>query len=104
MLRPQGDVTHLFLEVLPLLRPGVVVHVHDIFSPREYPFEWLFEMNRLWNEQYFVEALLSGGQQWSVLLSLNLLWHENRADLLACCPGLAETKGPPTSLYLCKAP
>jgi hypothetical protein len=103
VLRPQGDVTYLFLEVLPLLRPGVVVHVHDIFSPREYPAEWLFEMNRLWNEQYLVESLLSGGQRWRVLLSLNLLWNDRRADLLARCPGLSGEERPPTSLYLLKS-
>jgi len=31
------DVQFLFLEVLPRIRPGVVVHIHDIFTPVEYP-------------------------------------------------------------------
>ena len=36
MIRPQGDV--LFeLSLLPTLAPGVIVHVHDIFTPRDYP-------------------------------------------------------------------
>jgi predicted O-methyltransferase YrrM len=35
-----SDVQYLFLEVLPRLRPGVVVHIHDIFMPAEYPKQW----------------------------------------------------------------
>lgn len=32
-----SDVNYLFFEVLPRLRPGVMVHIHDIFLPDEYP-------------------------------------------------------------------
>lgn len=37
MIRPQGDVLCEFLELLPILRKGVIVHVHDVFTPRDYP-------------------------------------------------------------------
>jgi hypothetical protein len=40
MIRPSGDV---LFEILPILRPGVIVHIHDIFSPRNYPTEWIVE-------------------------------------------------------------
>jgi hypothetical protein len=36
-VRTGGDVNFLFLEVLPRLAPGVVVHIHDINLPYEYP-------------------------------------------------------------------
>ena len=36
---------------------GVVIHIHDVFYPFEYPIEWL-EEGRAWNEQYFLRAFL----------------------------------------------
>jgi len=53
-----SDVNFLYLEVLPRLAPGVVIHVHDIFMPAEYPQGWVLEEQRSWNEQYLLQALL----------------------------------------------
>ena len=44
-----SDVNYLLFEILPRLKPGVVVHVHDVMWPFEYPKEWLME-GRAWNE------------------------------------------------------
>jgi predicted O-methyltransferase YrrM len=52
-----SDVRHLLWEVLPRLRPGVVVHFHDIFWPFEYLESWVLEGNA-WNEAYFLRAFL----------------------------------------------
>lgn len=46
VIRPQGDVLFLYLEVLPQLREGVVIHIHDIFTPRDYPREWVTSVER----------------------------------------------------------
>ena len=51
IIRPQGDVLFLFLELLPMLNSGVIVHVHDIFSPKNYPKSWLEDKVKCWNEQ-----------------------------------------------------
>ena len=53
-----SDVNYLYFEVLPRLKPGVHVHIHDIFLPLEYPREWVLQENRSWNEQYLLQALL----------------------------------------------
>lgn len=53
-----SDVTVFFLEVLPRLAPGVLVHVHDIFLPYDYPTAWA---NRHYSEQYLLAAYLLGG-------------------------------------------
>jgi hypothetical protein len=45
-----GDVNYLFLEVLPRLKAGVIVHVHDIFFPFEYRRDWMLEELRFWTE------------------------------------------------------
>jgi hypothetical protein len=50
-----SDVTIFFLEVLPRLTPGVLVHIHDIFLPDDYPSSWA---NRLFSEQYLLGAML----------------------------------------------
>lgn len=50
-----SDTTVFFFEVLPRLKPGVFVHIHDIFLPDDYPSEW---DRRLYNEQYVVAAML----------------------------------------------
>ena len=57
-LKIGGDVSFLYLKVLPLLKAGVVVHIHDIFYPFEYPRRWIVDNGWLWNEQYLVAAIL----------------------------------------------
>ncbi len=49
-----SDVTVAFLDVLPRLRAGVVVHFHDIFWPYDYPPEWA---DRYYSEQYLLRLL-----------------------------------------------
>lgn len=55
----RSDVCYEFLEVLPRLKPGVWIHVHDIFFPQDYPAEWLLNQRLALNEQYLLEAFLS---------------------------------------------
>ena len=54
-----SDVCYEFLEILPSLKHGVWVHVHDIFFPHDYPAEWLLTRRLALNEQYLLEAFLS---------------------------------------------
>lgn len=61
-----SDVTYLLLRVLPRLRPGVLVHVHDIVYPYSYPAVWLRE-GRAWNESLFLRAFLIGNAQFQVV-------------------------------------
>jgi Methyltransferase domain len=62
-----NDVLALTLKVIPILKPGVAIHYHDIFLPFEYPREWMIERRWTWNEQYLVHALLDGTDQLEVL-------------------------------------
>jgi len=68
-IRSGNDVVTLFLNVLPKLHSGVVIHVHDIFLPFEYPREWVIQntLNVNWSEQYLVQAMLQGSDQFEVL-------------------------------------
>jgi hypothetical protein len=75
-----SDVCWLFLRVLPLLAPGVLVHIHDVFWPFTYPEAWLRE-GRDWNESYFLNALLIDTTRWEIVLFSSWLW-QNRTDLV----------------------
>lgn len=52
---PNSDVTVCFLEILPQLKKGVIVHVHDIYLPYDYP---QFMCDRFYNEQYVLAAMI----------------------------------------------
>ncbi len=61
-----SDVTYVFLDILPNLRPGVLIHFHDIFLPDDYPSEWA---ERFYNEQYLLGVLLLFGSGYEILYS-----------------------------------
>jgi hypothetical protein len=94
IIRPQGDVVTEYLELLPSLRPGVIVHVHDVFSPRDYPREWVIEQAWLWNEQYLLESFLTHNECWRVLAALNMLRHHHFDELRLVCPYLTDRREP----------
>ncbi len=94
MIRPQGDVLFEFLEILPRLARGVIVHVHDIFSPRDYLDEWVFQDLRLWNEQYLLEAFLIGNSDWKIIGAVNLMRHNHYELLAGKCLDLRSEREP----------
>jgi hypothetical protein len=81
-----SDVTVLFLEVIPRLEKGVLIHFHDIYWPEDYPPEW---KGRFYNEQYLLGVfLLAGSGPCEILLpnryvfitpelrkEADLIWH-----------------------------
>lgn len=63
---PNSDATVFFLEVLPYLREGVIVHIHDVFLPYDYPPAMC---DRFYSEQYLLAAfLLAHPERFKVLL------------------------------------
>lgn len=95
VLRTGSDVQYLVLEVLPSLPVGVLVHVNDIFWPREYPRYW-FDGLRFANEQYVLQAFLAFNNSFEVLWSTGYLHHHHRdrlAEVFACYDPTAEWQG-----------
>jgi hypothetical protein len=88
-----GDVNYLFLEVLPRLSPGVIVHVHDIFLPFEYRRDWVMGELRFWTEQYLLQAFLTFNSHFEVLMANNYLSHYYLEDLKTTFPSLASWGG-----------
>lgn len=58
ILLPGTDVDILFNRCFPRLKPGVIVHIHDIFLPNPYPAAW---EHRNWNEQSALHGWLVSG-------------------------------------------
>jgi len=63
-----SDVVYEYLEILPRLRKGVLIHAHDIFFPFDYP-PALVDNLSFWNEQYLLLAFLSFNPCFEVLWS-----------------------------------
>lgn len=101
IIRPQGDVLFEYLELLPTLKKGVIVHVHDIFSPKDYPEQWVVGDVRFWNEQYLLEAFLTSNASWKVIGALNYLHHNFYEKLHEKCPFLVKDREP-GSFYIQK--
>jgi hypothetical protein len=79
-----SDVNFLFLEVIPALAPGVLVHVHDVYLPDDYPVEWNVERGFLYTEQYLLQALLVHSSGFEVVWPGRWAIQERRAGLAAC--------------------
>lgn len=73
IIRPGNDLLFIYFQILPMLKKGVLIHIHDIFTPRHYPQEWLTKKMRFWNEQYLLEAFLYNNDGFKILFALNHL-------------------------------
>ncbi|MFC1780902.1 class I SAM-dependent methyltransferase [Planctomycetota bacterium] len=69
VLRIGNDVNFLFLEVLPRLKKGVIVHIHDIFLPYNYPKYWILNNMAFLSEQYILQAFLSCNKAFEILFA-----------------------------------
>lgn len=81
-----GDVNFLYLEVLPRLKPGVIVHVHDIFLPFEYKREWVLDDHLFWSEQYLLQAFLACNDDFEILFGNTYMAHTYPDDMKSTFP------------------
>jgi hypothetical protein len=75
-----GDVTWIFHQIIPRLKPGVVVHIHDAFLPGDYPKQWVME-GWGWNESYLLQAFLAFNAVWQVTFGVQYM-IQNHKELL----------------------
>lgn len=93
IIRPQGDVVTEYLEILPTLKSGVIVHIHDIFTPKDYLDSWVYDDVRFWNEQYLLEAFMSFNREFEILGALNYLTHNYYEQFAEKCPVFSKQPG-----------
>jgi hypothetical protein len=67
IMKTGSDVCFELFEILPRLNKGVIVHIHDMFWPFEYPRRWAVDDNRSWNEIYAIRVMLTETKRWKVL-------------------------------------
>jgi len=90
-----SDVNHIFFNILPILKPGVLIHFHDIFYPFELPANWIFGNKWFWNEVYILRAFLMNNADYKIVLFNSMLqkkfvsWFEK--NMPDCLVGSEET-------------
>lgn len=90
-VRTGGDVTRIFLEIVPEIAVGVTVHVHDIFLPYEYPKRWVVDQRFAWAEQYLLQAFLAFNTDFTVELPNYAVLRASPSTLRSVIPSLDET-------------
>jgi hypothetical protein len=66
-LKPANDVAYIYGKLIDKVRAGIIVHIHDIFIPYEYPRAWVMDVGLKWGEQYIVQMMLMNSANWEVL-------------------------------------
>ncbi|MFC1695068.1 class I SAM-dependent methyltransferase [Pseudomonadota bacterium] len=87
-----SDVSHLLLRVLPIFKPGVIIHFHDIFYPQSYPMVWLRD-GLAWNESLMLRAFLIGNSSFEILAFNAFANAEFASDFYETLPRFAQHGG-----------
>jgi hypothetical protein len=94
-----SDVNFLLFEVLPTLKTGVWIHIHDVFFPFEYPEEWL-RGGRSWNEAYMVRCLLTHSSAFRIRLWGDALCAQRRDLVQSLMPLCFRNTG--AGIWVCR--
>jgi Methyltransferase domain len=100
VVRIDGDVLYEVLEILPRLKVGVVIYIHDIYLPYQYPMDWILRERRFWTEQYIVQAFLAFNNSFEIVWSAGLMVAEHFEELMSCFPYWQWRESQPSSLVL----
>lgn len=71
-----GDLPFLYCRILPELPKGIIIHIHDIFTPYDYPDNYF---DRFYTEEYLLGALLANSNKFNVLLATHYLSRKHPA-------------------------
>jgi len=82
VVKTGSDAQYEFMEILPRLKKGVIIHVHDIFLPSEYPMRQIVENHVFWNEEYMLYAFMQYNDYFEVLWggSFMHLFHSDKLE------------------------
>ena len=93
VLKTGSDVCYELFEVLPILKPGVIIHFHDIFWPFEYGKNWVLEQNRSWSEIYGLRAFLTNNDHFKILFFNDYFRRYHKEIILNSYPRLLLNSG-----------
>ena len=100
VVRTGGDVNFLIFDVFPRLQPGVLVHVHDVFLPYEYPRRWIAAGN---TEQYLLLAFLAYNRAFEVIWPGHYMRMRHLREVMKVFPSCSE-RTHPGSFWLRRGP
>lgn len=86
VVKTKNDVVFEYLEILPRLAPGVLVHIHDIYLPWDYPKKSVVDLYKFWSEQYLLQAFLTFNSAFEVVWSAAAMARIHTTELEAYCP------------------
>lgn len=102
VLKIGGDVRYEFLEILPRLQRGVLIHVHDIFLPAEYHKEFVLTQYRFWTEQYLLQAFLTCNDCFEVIWAGSYMHLKHPQALEAAFGSYKRNESWPGSFWMRK--
>lgn len=100
ILKIGNDVHYLYLDVLPRLNKYVLIHIHDIFLPANYPRDWVLKEYRFWNEEYLLQAFLSFNNAFEVVLVASYLHRKHPDELRRTFSSYDPQKVGPGSFWM----
>jgi predicted O-methyltransferase YrrM len=100
VMKACSDVNFELFEILPRLKPGVIIHFHDIHYPFELAEKWMFESRYSWNEVYGLRAFLMYNKNFKILFFNDLFAIENWDLIASTCAKILGNPG--ASLWLAK--
>lgn len=92
IVKTGSDVNFWLFNILPRLKPGVIIHIHDIFWPFEYPKEWIHQQ-KCYTELYLIRAFLMNNKDYEIQLFNNYLQKRHPEIVEKQLPVLMNTQG-----------
>ena len=87
-----SDVNFILFDILPLLKPGVLIHFHDVIWPFEYSLDWILE-GKAWNEAYMLRAFLQYNSHFQIVLFNSFAGYAFKPFMEANMPKFLENSG-----------
>jgi predicted O-methyltransferase YrrM len=100
VVAPGSDVCRELLEIVPRVQPGVLIHIHDIFMPLEYPERWLREERYFWTEQYLLQAFLAFNSEFSIVWAGAWMNARHPSAIAASVPSYLRGETRPGSFWI----
>ena len=92
IFKTASDLNYEFFEVLPSLNKGVLIHLHDVFYPFEYPKEWVLKQ-KAYNEIYLIRAFLMYNDSFEIVIFPNYLMQKNEDWFKQNMPNCLKNRG-----------
>jgi predicted O-methyltransferase YrrM len=92
IVKTGNDVVFWLFHILPRLQSGVLIHIHDIFWPFEYPKAWI-EEQKCYTEIYLIRAFLMNNADYEIVHFNSYIQYMEKEKIEQRLPILNRTEG-----------